>query len=131
MNGIVILVTIGALIAIQFISNLSKVKKEIKKQVAMRERYKILVRYLLTLDYENRIVKETDSTLLIAAPTTSKSKYINLEQRVGAVRVSYKIDCNTTGEQTYEWLFDLDTPQHTMVEKITADIEANNSKIET
>jgi hypothetical protein len=117
----IILIAIIGYLLYSFISSKEKIKQQVDAQGGMKEKYFVLINYLLG-DVGARIIHLTRDNVQIQAKTRGFVSHFSILQSFDKVLITWQA-ITPFGEFKDRWQFPQTLDQHQMVKKISADIE--------
>lgn len=113
------------LILFNFFSDVKKQESQMAAQGGVRQKYSTLVNLLLGTMMGGKIFSERSDSLGIGKshPVGGTNKYF-LTQTFGKLTIEYTMENPMFGKHKFEWVFNENTDQTVMFEKMKNDIES-------
>jgi hypothetical protein len=117
---ILIIIIIALLL---FIYNSQKQSIQVSKEGGMRNKYSLLINFILEGDPRVRVIRETATSIDLGMVSAGGATSFFLTQTFGNITVQWKMRSPIFGEHEMEWEFHEYLNQEKMIEKINIDLE--------
>ncbi len=113
------------LVLFNFFNDVQKQESQMTAQGGIRKKYSVLIDRILSTLMNGQIFSERSDSLGIGTSHPAKGTYqYLLTQTFGKLTIQYKMDNPIFGKLNLEWVFDENTDQNTMYNKISEDVKA-------
>lgn len=125
---IIIILIVLAFIIGKFLYDKNQQAVKITKEGGMRNKYRVLIEFLMSADPRSKIFEEKSDSLTLGLSNIGGTSLFILMQTFGYVTVKWKSDSPIFGKHKMEWDFPENGDQEKMAERIANDIEKYNQK---